>query len=59
MLTVWTQIKPEKMSGLIWIQTVLHSDRITERIKKNDDFEKKSADDKKHAKFPSRQRVQV
>ena len=30
--TVWTQIRPDKMSGLIWIQTVLQSDGILERI---------------------------
>ena len=30
--TVWTQIRPDKRSGLIWIQTVGHSDGIPERI---------------------------
>ena len=41
MQTVWTQIRPDKMSGLIWIQTVLHSKGIPERIyRKIFDFEK-------------------
>ena len=31
--TVWTQIRPNKTSGLIWIQTVCHSDGIPERKK--------------------------
>ena len=30
--TVWTQIRPDKMSGLIWIQTVRHSDDNPERV---------------------------
>ena len=30
--TVWTQIRPDKMSGLIWIKIVWHSDGIPERI---------------------------
>ena len=29
---VWTQIRPDKMSGLIWVQTVQHSDDIPERF---------------------------
>ena len=29
--SVWTQIRPDKMSGLIWIQTVWHSDGIPKR----------------------------
>ena len=32
MLTVLTQIRPNKMLGLIWIQTVWHSDSIPGRI---------------------------
>ena len=48
------------MSGLIWIQTVWHSDGTPERIFKNVNFEKKSADiTKNHAKFPSMLRVNV
>ena len=46
--TVWTQTR------LIWIHTVRHSDGNPERFFF---FKKKSADDKKHAKLPSRQRV--
>ena len=30
--TVWTQIRIDKTSGLIWIQTVLHSKTVHERI---------------------------
>ena len=30
--TFWTQIRSDKMSDLIWIQTVWHSDDIHERI---------------------------
>ena len=30
--TVWTQVRPDKMSGLIWIQTVWHFDGNLERI---------------------------
>ena len=55
MEAVWSQIRPDETSGLIWFQTVCHSDVISERIFKNDDFEKikKLTDDKKiseHAK---------
>ena len=35
------------MSGLIWIQTIWHCDGIPERIFEKDNFEKKSADNKK------------
>ena len=38
--TVWTQTRPDKMSGLIWIQTVWHSDCNPERIFEKLDFEK-------------------
>ena len=47
------------MSGLIWIQTVWHSDGIPERIFRKSWFWKKSADDKKHKQFPRRQRVKA
>ena len=30
--TVWTQIRPNTMSGLIWVQSGCHSDGIPERI---------------------------
>ena len=32
MQTVWTQIRSDKTLGLIWVQTVWHSDDIPERI---------------------------
>ena len=41
--TVWTQIRPDKMSGLIWIQTVWHFDGIPEKV----NFQTKYTDDKK------------
>ena len=44
---MWTQFRPNKMSGLIWIQTVWHFDGIFKRILGKVDFEKKSADDEK------------
>ena len=50
------------MSGLIWIQTVLHSDGISERIFEKVDFEKYQQTDrqqKKHEKLPSRLRVNM
>ena len=37
------------MSGLIWIQTVRHSDDIPEEVFEKVDFEKKSVEDKKSA----------
>ena len=45
--TVWNQIRPDKTSGLIWIQTVWHSDGIPERIFRKCWFWNKSADDKR------------
>ena len=45
--TVWTQIRPDKMSDLIWIQTVEHSADISERIFLKVDFEKISWRQKK------------
>ena len=39
--TVWTQIRDDEMSALIWIQTVCHSDSVPERAFW---FWKKSAD---------------
>ena len=52
--TVWIQIRPDMLSGLIWIQTVWHSDVIPEEFKTN---EKMSAGDKKHAQLHIRQSV--
>ena len=49
--TDWTQIWPDKTSGLIWIWTALHSGDIPERFIRRSWFWKKSADDKKHEKF--------
>ena len=45
--TDWTQIRPNKMLGLIWIQSVWHSDCIPERFFRKSRFWKKSADNKK------------
>ena len=47
MQTVWTQIRPEKMSGLIKITTAWHSDGILKIIFQKKLILKKSADDKK------------
>ena len=55
--TVWTHIKPDKTSELIWIQTVWHADGIPEIIFWKSRFSSKSTDDKRQAKLPSRQRV--
>ena len=56
--TVWTQIRPDKMSGLIWIQTVWHWWFSWKNFLKKLDFWKKSANDRKnHEKLPSKQRV--
>ena len=53
--TVWTQIRPDKMSGLIWILTVWHSDGIPKNFFPKRWFWKKSADNKKHVKLSRRQ----
>ena len=43
---------PQKMSGLIWIQTIWHHDGIPERTFEKVHYEqKKSADDKKKRKI--------
>ena len=47
----WNQIRPNKMSALIWIQSVLHSDGIPERIFRKSWFWKKSVGDKKARKI--------
>ena len=47
----WTQIRPDKMSGLIWSQTVWHSDGIPERPFWKKLIKKKSTDDKKAYKI--------
>ena len=51
------QIRPDKMSGLIWIQTVWHSYGIPERFFLKKLMFKKIQMTKKHAKVPSTQRV--
>ena len=53
MQTVWTQIRPDNILGLIWIQDVWHSDIIPERIFWKSYFWKKSSDDKTNGKLPS------
>ena len=55
--TDWTKIRPDKMSGLIWIQSVWHSDGIPERIFRKVYFENNRQRTKKHEKFPRGQRV--
>ena len=50
-------IRPDKTSGLIWIQTVWHFDGIPERFFLKKLIEKKKT--KKHAKLPSMQRVKI
>ena len=59
--TVWTQIRPDKTSGLIWIQTVSHPDGILKEFFEKVDFGKKiSAEDKKnHEKLPSMGKVKI
>ena len=55
--TVWTQIRPDKTSGLIWIKTVWHADGIPEQIFEEVDFDKNQQAPKKHAKLPSGQKL--
>ena len=57
--TVWTQIRPDKLSCLVWTQTVFDTDCIPEIIFLKSWFWKKISrrQNKKHAKLPSRQRV--
>ena len=47
---VWTQIRTDRMSVLIWFQTVWHSDSVPERNFLKSLFWKKSADDNKSKK---------
>ena len=51
------KIRTHKMLGLIWTQTVWHSDGISERIFRKSGIRKKSAEGKSHEKLPSMQRV--
>ena len=63
--TVWTQIRPDKMSGLIRIQTVWHSDdQYSWRNFRKSWFWKKSVKknsrrQKKHEKLPRKLRVNL
>ena len=49
--TVWNQIRPDEMSGLIWIQIVWHSIGIPGRFLEKVDFEKVQQKTKKHEKI--------
>ena len=44
----WTQIRPDMMSGLIWIQTVLDCDVFLKEFFEKVDFEKKKSADNKN-----------
>ena len=46
------QIRADKTSGLIWIESIWHSDAIPERIFRKNWFWKKSAVDKKKQNYP-------
>ena len=49
--TVWTQIRTDKTSVLIWGQTIWHSDKVPEITFDNVNFEeKRSADGSKNKK---------
>ena len=50
-----TQIRPDILSYLIWIQSVWHLDDIPEIIFWKVDFDKNQQMTKKHEKFPRRQ----
>ena len=52
MQTIWTQIRPDILSGLIWIQTACHSDGIPERIFRKKDFENISRRQKCMQNYP-------
>ena len=52
--TVWTQIRPDKMLGLFWTQSVWQSDGIPKRIFPKSWFWKKSADDKQKKNISQR-----
>ena len=54
--TVWTQIRPNKTSGLIWINLFDTQMVFLKEFFKNKWFWRKSADDKKHEKLPPRRR---
>ena len=57
--TIKTQIRPNKMLDLIWIQTNWLSDSIYEKLFEGVNFENKNQMTKKHAKLPSMQRVKT
>ena len=57
---IWIQIKTDRTSVLIWIQTEWHSNSVSERIFLKVNFEKKSVDDNKSMKkLPSMHRVKL
>ena len=57
---VWTQISTNRMWFLIWIQTIWHSDKVSERIVSIFFFWKKSQQTtRKHEKLPSMKRVKI
>ena len=52
--TFWTQIRPNKMSGLIWIQAVWHSDICSSKnFMKKSDFEKTCRSKKIMKNYPA------
>ena len=53
MQTVWTQIRPDKMSGLIWIQLNLFDTQMVflKEFFEKDDFEKNQQMTKKREKI--------
>ena len=55
--TVWTQIRPDKMSGLIWIQLFDTLMVFLKEFLKKIELENNQQTTKEHAKLPSRQRV--
>ena len=51
--TDWTQIRPDEMSGLIWIQSVDTRIEFLKEFFEKDNFEKKNQQTtKRHEKFP-------
>ena len=57
MQTVWSQIRPDKVSGLIWSQTVWHPDGIPEDIFEKVNLKKKSTDNKKACKITQHAKI--
>ena len=57
--TVWTQSRTDQTSVLIWIQTIWHTDAVSERIFSKKLILKKVSRRQKHEKLPSMQRVKI